>query len=101
MEQFRYVFVIHKLHEFEFTVGSFGVCYILKGPAQLFDGNVLTSDRVVGGTVDQTKRIVQYKSQRITMKLYYQTIPWAPDPIGFRFWYLLRMVNLVSPTSTV
>ena len=31
----------------------------------------------------------------------YQTIPWAPDPMGLRFWYRFRMVNLVSPTSTV
>lgn len=31
----------------------------------------------------------------------HQTIPWAPDPIGFKFWYRFRMVNLVSPTSTV
>ena len=33
--------------------------------------------------------------------LTYQTIPWAPDPMGLRFWYRFRMVNLVSPTSTV
>lgn len=31
----------------------------------------------------------------------YQTIPCAPEPIGFKFWYLLSIVNLVSPTSTV
>lgn len=31
----------------------------------------------------------------------HQTIPWAPEPIGLRFWYLFKIVNFVSPTSTV
>lgn len=30
-----------------------------------------------------------------------QTIPWAPEPIALRFWYRFKIVNLVSPTSTV
>lgn len=35
------------------------------------------------------------------MNTTYHTIPCAPDPIGFKFWYRLCIVNLVSPTSTV
>lgn len=31
----------------------------------------------------------------------HHTMPWAPEPMGFRFWYRLRIVNFVSPTSTV
>lgn len=31
----------------------------------------------------------------------HHTIPWAPEPMGRRFWYLFRIVNVESPTSTV
>ena len=41
------------------------------------------------------------KWPKIAKSSSHHTMPCAPDPIGFRFWYRLSMVNLVSPTSTV
>lgn len=29
----------------------------------------------------------------------HQTIPWAPEPMGLRFWYRFSTVNVESPTS--
>lgn len=37
---FAYVLVVDTFHEHQFPVGPFGVSLVLKGPAQLFDGDV-------------------------------------------------------------
>ena len=45
-----YIFMINQFHQFEFSVSPFGMCNILEGSAQFFDGNVLLGDRIVGST---------------------------------------------------
>lgn len=47
----KYIFVINQFHQFEFTVGSLSVSYILKWSTQFFDGNILSSNSIVGSTV--------------------------------------------------
>lgn len=42
-----YIFMIDQLHQFEFPVGSFGVCDILEWPGQLLNGNILPTYCVV------------------------------------------------------
>jgi len=44
---------------------------------------------------------MQYINDNLLEYCAYQTMPCAPDPIGFKFWYRFKIVNFVSPTSTV
>lgn len=55
----------------------------------------------------EKERLKQQTKMKMKLKMMFsinsthQTMPCAPDPIGFKFWYRLCIVNFVSPTSTV
>lgn len=92
-----HVLMVDNFHQFEFTVCSLSMGDILKWTWKLLDGNILFRLSVKCSTVTFNKEINTNQDNYTA----YHTTPWAPDPMAFRFWYLLRMVNLVSPTSTV